>query len=153
MRIVLQRVTHASVTVQGRLTGKIAAGIMVLAGFSRNDNSQSLKAVVEKIMNMRIFSNAEGRFDHSVADLKGEVLLVPQFTLFADTSRGRRPEFFTALEPVAASKLFEEFIEVFKTISKLKVECGEFGADMKVELLNDGPVTIVFDSEASVQKA
>ena len=147
MKTVIQRVKSASVRVKNQIVGEIQSGLLVLVGFGRNDNPEVFKPTIEKIMHMRIFSNASGRFDHSVHELKGEVLLVPQFTLFADTSHGRRPEFFTALEPKTASAYFTQFAEEFKKISNLKVETGEFGADMQVELINDGPVTIIYESD------
>lgn len=146
MRIILQRVSKASVTVENEIVGEIKSGLLVLVGFSKTDTADSFKPVIEKLLTMRIFSNDKGKFDYSVTDIKGEILLVPQFTLFADVSRGRRPEFFTALEPSLAKKLFQEFFELFKKTTELKVASGIFGADMKVELLNDGPVTISFDS-------
>ena len=149
MRFVLQRVKYARVIVDKEVTGEISSGLLVLVGISRKDSEEIFKTAIMKIINMRIFSNEAGKFHHSVLDLRGEVLLVPQFTLFADTSHGRRPEFFGALEPKAASSLFSKFVEAFQSVSGLKVEIGVFGADMKVELLNDGPVTIIYDTEAS----
>lgn len=148
MRIVLQRVQRASVTVDNQIVGKVDAGLLALIGLSRNDTEQGFKTVIDKIIKMRIFSNDKGRFDFSVQDIAGGILLVPQFTLFADTSRGRRPEFFSALEPKSAELLFDAFVAAFRAQCSLTVETGKFGADMKVELLNDGPVTIVFDTEA-----
>ncbi len=147
MRIVLQRVSKATVKVNYEIVGSIESGLLALIGLSRSDNPDIFKKVIDKIINLRIFSNDKGRFDFSVLDIKGKVLLVPQFTLFADISHGRRPEFFAALEPKSAEILFTEFLKQFKAQSGINIESGVFGADMKVELLNDGPVTIVFDSE------
>jgi D-tyrosyl-tRNA(Tyr) deacylase len=141
MKIIIQRVNYASVTVDGAVTGKIDRGLLLLIGFGENDDNSKLKAVAEKITNMRIFPDEKGKFHFSVIDIKGGLLLVPQFTLFADCAKGRRPEFFGALAPDKATKLFDEFVAVMKSVSPL-VETGIFGADMKVALENDGPVTI-----------
>ena len=141
MKIIIQRVNHASVTVNGSITGKIDRGLLLLVGFGENDDNSKLKAVAEKITNMRIFPDDKGKFHFSVLDVKGGLLLVPQFTLFADCAKGRRPEFFGAMAPDKATKLFDEFVAVMRSISSL-VETGVFGADMKVALENDGPVTI-----------
>ena len=142
MRVILQRVSRASVRVQGETVGEIGAGLLLLVGFGQGDTEECLKPMVDKIVTMRIFSNDEGRFDRSVIDQSGEILAVSQFTLFADTSKGRRPEFFQALKPQEAEALFGRFIEVLKSSGVQKVASGTFGAMMEVDLVNDGPVTI-----------
>lgn len=145
MRVVIQRVSRASVTVENTVVGQIDAGILLLVGFAQADEESVLKPIAQKVLNLRIFSDKEGRLDLSVLDINGGVLAVPQFTLYADTGKGRRPDFFAAKEPVAAKNLFLRFLDELKR-SALTVESGEFGADMQVALLNDGPVTIILDS-------
>jgi D-tyrosyl-tRNA(Tyr) deacylase len=144
MKIVLQRVSSASVKVDSLLVGSIDHGMLLLIGFSSNDTEESILPTIEKIVKLRIFSDEEGKMNKSVLDVNGSALLVSQFTLYADTKKGNRPSFIEAARPEQASPLYEFFIaEMKKRISK--VETGIFGADMKVELVNDGPVTIVFD--------
>lgn len=142
MKSVLQRVSEGAVTVDGECVGSIERGIVALVGFGEHDTASTLKPMAEKIFNLRIFSNENGRFHFSLLDIKGDILLVPQFTLFADTSKGRRPEFFGAMNPAQATLLFDEFKAVCSGIASGKVQSGIFGADMKVALINDGPVTI-----------
>ena len=144
MKIVLQRVSSASVKVDGGIVGSIDHGMLLLIGFSSNDTEESILPTLEKIIKLRIFSDEEGKMNKSVLDVNGSALLVSQFTLYADTKKGNRPSFIEAARPEQAIPLYEFFIaEMRKHITK--VETGIFGADMKVELVNDGPVTIVFD--------
>ncbi len=144
MKIVLQRVSSASVKVDGGIVGRIDHGMLLLLGFSSSDTEESILPTLEKIVKLRIFSDEEGKMNKSVLDVNGSALLVSQFTLYADTKKGNRPSFIEAARPEHAIPLYEFFIaEMKKRISK--VETGIFGADMKVELVNDGPVTIVFD--------
>jgi len=144
MKIVLQRVSSASVKVDSKIVGSIENGLLLLIGFSSNDTEESILPTLEKIVKLRIFSDEEGKMNKSVLDVNGSALLVSQFTLYADTKKGNRPSFIEAARPEQAIPLYEFFIaEMKKRISK--VETGIFGADMKVELVNDGPVTIVFD--------
>lgn len=144
MKIVLQRVSSASVKVDSNIVGSIDHGMLLLIGFSSNDTEESILPTLEKIVKLRIFSDEEGKMNKSVLDVNGSALLVSQFTLYADTKKGNRPSFIEAARPEQAIPLYEFFIgEMKKRISK--VETGIFGADMKVELVNDGPVTIVFD--------
>jgi D-tyrosyl-tRNA(Tyr) deacylase len=145
MKVVIQRVSRAKVTVKEQVLGEISAGLLLLIGFGKGDTSLEIPAMIEKILTLRIFPNSEGRFDRSVLDIQGEVLAVSQFTLYADTSKGRRPEFFNALEPGPAQKLFEEFVQALRTALPSKVAAGQFGAMMQVELVNDGPVTITLE--------
>ena len=145
MKIVLQRVTSASVKVDSNLVGSIEHGLLLLIGFSSTDTEENILPTLEKIMKLRIFSDEEGKMNKSVLDLNGSALLVSQFTLYADTKKGNRPSFIEAARPEQAIPLYEFFIaEMKKRISI--VETGIFGADMKVELVNDGPVTILFES-------
>jgi D-tyrosyl-tRNA(Tyr) deacylase len=144
MKIVLQRVSSASVKVDSEIVGSIDHGMLLLIGFSSSDTEESILPTLEKIVKIRIFSDEEGKMNKSVLDVNGSALLVSQFTLYADTKKGNRPSFIEAARPEQAIPLYEFFIaEMKKRISK--VEMGIFGADMKVELVNDGPVTIVFD--------
>jgi D-tyrosyl-tRNA(Tyr) deacylase len=144
MKIVLQRVSSASVKVDSEIVGSIETGLLLLIGFSSTDTEESILPTIEKIVKLRIFSDEEGKMNKSVLDVNGSALLVSQFTLYADTKKGNRPSFIEAARPEQAIPLYEFFIaEMKKRISK--VETGIFGADMKVELVNDGPVTIVFD--------
>lgn len=146
MRAVVQRVTRASVTVEGRVTGAIERGLLVLLGAGAGDGDGDLAYIVEKVAHLRIFPDDAGKMNRSVLDVGGGVLVVSQFTLYGDARQGRRPAFTGALEPVAAKALYVRSLEAFRTIGVTRVETGEFGADMKVELLNDGPVTILLDS-------
>jgi len=147
MRVLLQRVNYASVVVENEVIANIKHGLLLFVGFSKVDNNSglNLKKIVEKIINLRIFPDESGRFNLSVSDIKAGILAVPQFTLFADTSKGRRPEFFNALEPNLAEKLFEDFIQLIKNAGVASVSKGKFGAHMKVLLENDGPVTIMLE--------
>ena len=144
MKIVLQRVSSASVKVADEIVGSIDHGILLLIGFSSTDTEENILPTIEKIVKLRIFSDEEGKMNKSVLDVNGSALLVSQFTLFADTKKGNRPSFIEAARPEQAIPLYEFFIaEMRKRLTK--VETGIFGADMKVDLVNDGPVTIVFD--------
>ena len=142
MRVILQRVSRAQVCVDGDLVGAINHGLVALVGFGNEDSTESLAAVAKKIVTMRIFSNDTGRFDRSVLDVHGGILAVPQFTLYADTTKGRRPEFFNALRPDLAEPLFDQFVAILRSRRVAHVGVGRFGAHMHVELVNDGPVTI-----------
>lgn len=144
MKIVLQRVSSASVKVDSKVVGRIEHGLLLLIGFSSTDTAESILPTIEKIVKLRIFSDEEGKMNKSILDVEGSMLLISQFTLYADTKKGNRPSFIEAARPEQAIPLYEFFIaEMRKRVTK--VETGIFGADMKVELVNDGPVTIVFD--------
>ena len=144
MKIVLQRVSSASVKVDSKIVGSIAHGMLLLLGFSSNDTVESILPTIEKLVKLRIFSDEEGKMNKSISDVNGSALLVSQFTLYADTKKGNRPSFIEAARPEQAIPLYEFFIaEMRKRITK--VETGIFGADMKVELVNDGPVTIILE--------
>lgn len=146
MRAVVQRVTSSSVSVDGNIIGEIKQGFNVLIGISKDDTIEDLKYIKDKIVNLRVFQDENDKMNLSLLDVKGEILVISQFTLYGDCRKGRRPNFMDALGGEEAKKLYEEFLELLKT-SDLKVECGEFGADMKVNINNDGPVTILLDSK------
>lgn len=145
MKAVIQRVKKASVTVEGSVIGAIQEGLLVLLGISKEDTKEEVKKFVNKILGLRIFADENGKTNLSLQDIKGELLVVSQFTLYADCKKGRRPSFVNAGDPEVANELYEFFIALAKEKVE-KVEHGSFGADMKVELLNDGPFTIVLDS-------
>jgi D-tyrosyl-tRNA(Tyr) deacylase len=146
MRALLQRVSHASVTVDEQVVGQIGQGLLVLLGVGRDDSEVQVKALADKIVYLRIFGDDEGKMNRSLLDIGGEVLVVSQFTLYADTRRGRRPSFTDAAPPSIAEPLVERFKDAIAAYG-LTVVDGIFGAYMQVELLNDGPVTIWLDSE------
>jgi len=146
MRVIVQRVSSAAVHVSGELVASIGQGLLLLVGFGHGDSRDHLGPMAEKISTMRLFANEQGRFDYSVTDVRGSILVVPQFTLYADTSKGRRPDFFGALAPDSAKHLFLQFLETLRAPKNCAVEAGIFGADMKVSLVNDGPVTISLES-------
>jgi D-aminoacyl-tRNA deacylase len=146
MRAVVQRVTRASVTVADRVTGAIDHGLLVFLGAGAGDGANDLGYMVDKITHLRIFADDAGKMNRSVLDVGGGVLVVSQFTLYGDARQGRRPAFTGALEPVAARALYEQGLDALRAAGVARVEAGEFGADMKVDLANDGPVTILLDS-------
>ena len=145
MRAVLQRVTEARVEVAGRVAGEIGAGLLVLLGVARDDATDDADYLAEKIINLRVFDDAEGKMNRSLLDVAGAMLVVSQFTLCGDVRRGRRPSYSDAAEPVKANQLYEYFVDRVRGLG-LKVETGVFQAMMKVSLTNDGPVTILLDS-------
>ena len=145
MKAILQRVTHASVTVDGEIVGKIGPGLAVLVGVAGGDTDQDVRYLAQKTSGLRIFSDNEGKFNLSVIDKQGELLVISQFTLLADSRKGRRPSFTEAAPPGPAAELFNKFVETLRATG-LKVETGRFQAHMLVEIFNDGPVTIILDS-------
>ena len=145
MRALLQRVTAASVWIDGAETGRIGAGLAVLLGVGDGDDAADARYIVDKVTNLRIFADAEGRFNHSIRATGGGLLVVSQFTLYADTRRGRRPDFTAAAAPAQAQQLYETTVELFRETG-LPVATGKFQAYMQVCLQNDGPVTILVDS-------
>jgi D-tyrosyl-tRNA(Tyr) deacylase len=145
MRAVLQRVTEASVTVEGKITGQIGPGLLVLLGVGKGDTEKDLDFMVDKIPALRIFEDAAGKMNLSLMDTSKALLAVSQFTLFADTKKGRRPSFIDAMEPEEAKRLYALFCERCRALG-IFVQEGVFAADMKVALVNDGPVTICLDS-------
>ncbi|WP_066434311.1 D-aminoacyl-tRNA deacylase [Chryseobacterium sp. CCH4-E10] len=145
MKIVIQRVSESHVKVDGNIVGEIGKGLMLLVGVDENDTEADADWLVQKILNLRIFGDEDGKLNLSVQDIKGEILCISQFTLIADYKKGNRPSFIKAAKPDIAIPLFDYFKEEISK-SGLKTESGIFGADMKVSLINDGPVTIVMDS-------
>ncbi|PYP56098.1 MAG: D-tyrosyl-tRNA(Tyr) deacylase [Gemmatimonadetes bacterium] len=148
MRVVLQRVSRAEVRVDGRVTGKVGKGFLVLAGLAPTDTEESLAWMADKILGLRVFGDAEGKMNLALADVRGAVLVVSQFTLYGDSSKGRRPSFIDAAPPDIAIPLYERFVALLRERgagSATRVETGEFGAMMEVELVNDGPVTLILE--------
>lgn len=146
MRAVIQRVRNASVEIKGNTVGKIGQGLLVFLGIAREDTIQDIQWMVEKVINLRIFEKENGKFDHSLLDVDGELLVVSQFTLYGDCSKGRRPSFTDAMEANEAKKLFDLFVEKAKARIG-KVESGLFQSFMDVSLINEGPVTLIIDSK------
>jgi len=147
MRAVIQRVTKASVTIGGKINSAIDKGLLVLLGIEDADTDEDIQWLSSKIINLRIFDDAEGLMNESVKDKQGEILLVSQFTLHASTKKGNRPSYIKASKPDIAIPLYEKMIKQLSVDLGKEIQTGIFGADMKVELLNDGPVTIVMDSQ------
>jgi D-tyrosyl-tRNA(Tyr) deacylase len=145
LKALLQRVTTATVTVEDKVVGKIGHGLVVFVGAANDDTAQDIQYLVRKIVELRIFEDTEGKFNLSILDVSGELLLVSQFTLLANTRRGRRPGFTDAAPPDIAETLFNQFVEQVR-MTGLKVETGRFQTHMHVEINNDGPVTIMIDS-------
>ncbi len=152
MKAIIQRVTKASVTINASEKREIGKGFVVLLGVGPNDIVETCRVLADKIVNLRIFPNDEGKFSKSLIDVKGELLVISQFTLHADCSRGRRPDFTSAARPDKAILLYEEFLRTLRTFP-LKVVAGEFAADMLVTINNDGPVTITIDTNIDCRKS
>jgi len=147
MRIVIQRVSEASVTVNDEIVGQIGKGLLLFVGIEEEDNGEDIEWLCGKIAKMRIFNDEEDKMNYSVKDIDGEILAVSQFTLHAGVKKGNRPSFIKAAKPDVAIPMYEKFIKVLEVTAGRDVATGEFGADMKVRLLNDGPVTIFVDSK------
>lgn len=147
MRVLIQRASEASVKIGNEIHGEINRGLVVLLGIETEDSHEDIKWLVRKIIGLRIFSDADGKMNNSITDINGEFLLISQFTLHASTKKGNRPSYIKAARPEIATPLYEDFIQILRKESNLKVETGIFGADMKVQLINDGPVTIWIDSK------
>ncbi|KIL53374.1 D-tyrosyl-tRNA(Tyr) deacylase [Jeotgalibacillus alimentarius] len=145
MKVVVQRSKEARVTVEGQVEGEISSGLVLLVGISQNDHESDCEYVAEKIANLRIFEDSDGKMNHSVLDQGGEILSISQFTLYGDTKKGRRPNFMNAAKPDHAKPLYEKFNDLLKD-KGLRVETGVFGAMMDVSLVNDGPVTLIVES-------
>lgn len=146
MKAVIQRVTRASVEVEGKVVGQIRSGLLVLLGVAKGDTGTDLTYLIEKIPALRIFNDDTGKMNRSLAETGGGLLAISQFTLLGDTRKGRRPGFDQAAEPAIAERFFDQFVETLRETTDLTIQAGVFGAHMKVELLNDGPVTFVLDS-------
>ena len=147
MRLVIQRVTHASVTIESVLKSKIGKGLLILVGIEDADTDADINWLAQKVTNLRIFDDENGVMNRSVMDVDGEILIVSQFTLHAMTAKGNRPSYIRASKPDFAIPMYEKFCAKVSELLGKEVGTGEFGADMKVELLNDGPVTILIDSQ------
>ena len=146
MRLVIQRVEQAQVAVAGQVTGSIGPGMLVLAGFAPDDDAARLATAARKLVQLRIFADAAGQMNRSVLDVGGEILVVSQFTLLADTRKGNRPSYVGAAPPAVAEPLYRQFVALVAELLGRPVPTGTFGADMRVSLVNDGPVTIVLDA-------
>lgn len=146
MRAVVQRVTNADVKIDGRVNGKIDNGLLVLLGVGNADTEEDMKYIADKIIKLRIFSDENDKMNLSLEDVGGSMLVISQFTLYGDCSHGRRPYFGNAMEPVSANEMYEKFVAYIRERG-IHTETGEFGADMKVSLTNDGPVTIILESK------
>lgn len=145
MRIVLQRVSRASVTVEGTVVGRIGRGLLLLVGFTGEDAGDTLRWMANKVLGLRVFADPHGKMNLSLKDIGGDVLVVSQFTLYGDTRKGRRPSFIRAAGPGIAVPLYEHFVAALRERAPGRVETGVFGAMMDVELVNDGPVTLVLE--------
>ena len=147
MRIVIQRVRHASVTIDGKIKSHIGQGYLILLGIEQNDSGEDIEWLSKKVAGLRIFDDENGVMNKSILDIDGEILVVSQVTLMASTKKGNRPSWFRAATHDISIPLYQEFCKVLSSAIGKEVQTGEFGADMKVELLNDGPVTILMDSK------
>lgn len=145
MKVVIQRVKSSSVTVDHEITGAIENGLLLLVGIHQNDTREQMEWICNKILKLRIFEDEEGKMNRSVQDVVGGILVVSQFTLYANSDKGTRPSFIEAARPEKAEPMYEEMISYFKKHSDLNIQSGEFGAMMDVELINDGPVTIILE--------
>ena len=151
MRVLVQRSLNSNVSVDNKIVGKINNGLVLLVGFTDEDNIEDIKYLVKKVINLRIFDDENGVMNKSVLDVKGEILSISQFTLYADTKKGNRPSYINALNGEEATKLYDLFNEELRN-NDIKVETGIFGSDMKVNILNDGPVTILLESRNKNEK-
>jgi D-tyrosyl-tRNA(Tyr) deacylase len=150
MKAVIQRVSSASVSIQSDLKGSIARGYMILLGIGTEDAKEDIDWLANKINNLRIFSDDEGLMNLNLADVQGDILLISQFTLHAKTKKGNRPSYIHAAKPEIAIPLYNQFIETLENLTRKPIQTGEFGANMQVSLVNDGPVTIVIDTKVRV---
>lgn len=144
MKVVIQRSKEANVKVDNKIVGKINKGLVILVGFTQNDTEKEIEYIIDKIINLRIFDDENGVMNKSLLDVDGEILSISQFTLYADTKKGRRPSYINALNPTDAIKLYDNFNQKLKE-TNINIQTGIFGADMQVSLINDGPVTIVIE--------
>jgi D-tyrosyl-tRNA(Tyr) deacylase len=147
MRLIIQRVKQASVSIENNIHGAIDQGLMVLVGIENEDNEDDINWLTNKLIGLRIFSDSEGKMNLSIKEIGGNILVVSQFTLFASTVKGNRPSFIKSAKPDIAVPLYEKFVEQLQKQSGLDIQTGKFGADMQISLINDGPVTIFIDSK------
>ncbi len=146
MRIVLQRVSQASVSVDGKIVGRIGSGLLLLLGVTHSDTKEDADYLIKKVINLRVFNDDVGKMNLSIQDVQGEFLVVSQFTLYGNAKKGNRPSYIEAASPDVAIPLYEYFVENLKVLSALNLETGVFGAMMEVDLVNSGPVTLILDS-------
>ena len=147
MRVVLQRVSRGEVRIDGEAVGRIGKGHVLLVGFAEGDGPEQVEWMADKVVGLRVFPDDEGKMNRSLADVGGDLLVVSQFTLYGDTRKGRRPSFVRAADPEVAVPLYEAFIDALRSRGVERVESGEFGAMMEVDLVNDGPVTLLLERE------
>ena len=146
MKLVIQRVTSSSLYIEGSLISQIKQGLVVLIGISKSDSENVIDKLIKKLLNLRVFEDENSKMNYSILDIEGEILLVSQFTLYADTRKGNRPSFIDAADPKNAEHLYNKFLERLNFILGDKLKTGKFGANMQVELVNDGPVTIIIEN-------
>ncbi len=151
MRAIIQRVSSASIVINGEHSSKMKEGLVVLLGVSEDDNAEYADYLADKVAGLRIFSDSEDKLNLSVQDISGEILVVSNFTLYGDCRKGRRPSFIKAAKPTLADPLYNRFVEKLRTDYSLNVHTGEFGADMQITLTNDGPVTIIMDTDSMIK--
>jgi D-tyrosyl-tRNA(Tyr) deacylase len=146
MKLVIQRVTSSSLYIEGSLISQIKKGLVVLIGISKSDSEHVIEKLVKKLLNLRVFEDENSKMNNSILDIGGEILLVSQFTLYADTSKGNRPSFINAADPKNAELLYNKFLEKLNIVFGNNIKTGRFGANMQIELVNDGPVTIIIEN-------
>ena len=146
MKLLIQRVTSSSLYIEGSLISQIKKGLVVLIGISKSDSEHVIEKLVKKLLNLRVFEDENSKMNNSILDIGGEILLVSQFTLYADTSKGNRPSFINAADPKNAELLYNKFIEKLNIVFGNNIKTGRFGANMQIELVNDGPVTIIIEN-------
>ncbi len=146
MKLVIQRVKESNLKIDGNNFSSIGYGMVILIGISKEDDTSKLKKIVTKLSNLRIFNDEFGKMNKNINDIKGEILVVSQFTLYADIKKGNRPSFTNAAKPIIAINIYQKFIDELQAVINTKIKTGQFGADMKIELINDGPVTIILEN-------
>ena len=146
MKLVIQRVKESNLKIDGNIFSSIGYGMVILIGISKEDDTSKLKKLVTKLSNLRIFNDEFGKMNKNINDIKGEILVVSQFTLYADIKKGNRPSFTNAAKPIIAINIYQKFIDELQAVINTKIKTGQFGANMKIELINDGPVTIILEN-------
>ena len=146
MKLVIQRVKESNLKIDGNNFSSIGYGMVILIGISKEDDISKLKKIATKLSNLRIFNDEFGKMNKNINDIKGEILVVSQFTLYADIKKGNRPSFTNAAKPIIAINIYQKFIDELQAVINTKIKTGQFGADMKIELINDGPVTIILEN-------